>query len=91
MAVGDVRTARSGKALVVSADNSVLKNDSDANGDPLTARLLSGPAHGSLQLNANGSFRYQSVTGYTGPDSFSYVANDDLQDSAPVPVQIEVR
>jgi len=91
VAVGDSRGARSGKALVVGADHSVLKNDSDANGDPLTARLVSSPAHGSLQLNANGSFRYQSTTGYTGPDSFSYVANDDLLDSAPALVQINVR
>lgn len=91
VAVADQRRVRSGKTLVNSAANSVLKNDSDANGDALSARLLSGPAHGSLKFNANGSFRYTPAAGFTGSDSFRYVANDDLQDSAPVPVQIEVR
>lgn len=91
LAVTDQRKARSGKTFVNTSAKSVLKNDSDANGDPLTARLISGPAHGTLQFNANGSFSYKSDAGYTGTDSFSYVANDDLLDSVPVAVQIDVR
>jgi hypothetical protein len=36
----------------------VLTNDTDVDGDALSAVLVSGPAHGSLTLNADGSFTY---------------------------------
>jgi hypothetical protein len=43
--------------LTVAAPG-VLANDADADGDPLSALLVSGPAHGTLALNADGSFTY---------------------------------
>lgn len=42
---------------------------------PLTAVLVVGPAHGTLKLNANGSFDYAPTAGYVGPDSFTYQAS----------------
>jgi RHS repeat-associated protein len=36
----------------------VLGNDSDPDGDPLTAQLIAGPSEGSVALNADGSFEY---------------------------------
>jgi nitrite reductase (NO-forming)/hydroxylamine reductase len=60
----------------------VLGNDTDADSDPLTAVLDSGVANGTLQLNADGSFDYTPNTGYTGPDSFSYFADDGTELSA---------
>src|SRR6185369_13802690 len=36
----------------------VLTNDTDVDGNPLTAVLVTGPTNGSLTLNANGSFTY---------------------------------
>src|SRR5262249_31269611 len=59
----------------------VLANDSDADGDALNAILVSGPAHGSLSLNPDGSFTYTPNANYNGPDSFSYKANDGGADS----------
>ena len=44
----------------------VLKNDSDADGDPLTALLVSGPSHGSLSLNSNGTFTYSPAPDFSG-------------------------
>jgi hypothetical protein len=36
--------------------------NSDPSGDALTAQLVNGPAHGTMALNANGSFYYRAVT-----------------------------
>jgi hypothetical protein len=36
----------------------VLGNDADQDGDAMTAELVSGPGHGALTLNPNGSFTY---------------------------------
>src|SRR5207249_1706644 len=47
-------------------------NDSDVDGDPLAAVLVSGPSHGTLALNADGSFTYTPAADYNGPDSFTY-------------------
>ena len=55
----------------------VLANDTDDDGDTLSVLgLVSGPSHGSVTLNADGSFTYTPHVGYTGPDSFSYEATD---------------
>src|SRR5439155_26212835 len=54
----------------------VLANDTDVDGDPLTAILVTGPAHGTLNLNNDGSFTYTPALNYNGPDSFTYKAND---------------
>jgi VCBS repeat-containing protein len=62
--------------LVVNAALGVLANDTDKNGDALTAHLVDGPDHGTLVFNADGSFRYVSAANYHGVDSFSYVARD---------------
>src|SRR5262249_58111805 len=49
----------------------VLVNDSDVDGDALNAVLVSGPAHGSLTLNADGSFTYTPNADYNGPDNIA--------------------
>ena len=59
----------------------VLANDTDADGDPLTAVVVTGPAHGTLTLNANGSFTYTPAANYNGADRFTYRANDGTANS----------
>ncbi|UCD37354.1 MAG: tandem-95 repeat protein [Fidelibacterota bacterium] len=54
----------------------VLANDTDVDGDPLTATLVDGPAEGSLTLNADGSFTYTPASGYNGTATFTYQASD---------------
>ena len=68
----------------------VLGNDSDADSDPLTAVLVSGPADGLLTLNADGSFSYTPNADFNGGDSFTYVANDGFADSNLATVSIAV-
>jgi len=68
----------------------VLMNDTDPDGDPLSAVLVSGPAHGSLMLNSNGGFTYTPNPNYNGADSFTYRAVDSsgLWDEATVSLTI---
>jgi VCBS repeat-containing protein len=68
----------------------VLANDSDPDGDALFAQQVSGPAHGTLTLNANGSFTYTPAPGYSGSDGFSYRAFDGVAYSDAVAVTITV-
>jgi VCBS repeat-containing protein len=79
-------------ALTVGASTGVLANASDADGDTLSASLVagSGPTHGELTLNGDGSFIYTPNTGYVGPDSFQYKANDGVQSSAAATVTLTV-
>ena len=68
----------------------VLGNDSDLDVEPLAAVLVSGPAHGALTLNANGSFTYTPAADFNGADSFSYKANDTTADSNVATVTLTV-
>jgi VCBS repeat-containing protein len=68
----------------------VLGNDADVDGNLLTAILVAGPSHGSLALNADGSFTYTPDLNYNGPDSFTYKANDGTADSNTVTVTLTV-
>jgi hypothetical protein len=56
----------------------VLANDTDINGDALSAVLVTGPSHGNLSFNANGSFNYTADLLYSGSDSFTYRASDGI-------------
>lgn len=89
VAVADAYAATANTTLTVPAIG-VLTNDSDADGNPLTAALNAAPLNGSLTLNPNGSFTYTPNSGYTGPDSFSYRANDGTSDSNVVTVSLTV-
>ncbi len=90
VAVGDNYTTSTGVALNIGVGAGVLANDTDADGDALSAVLVSGPSHGVLSLNANGSFNYTPDAGFTGSDSFSYMANDGSADSGQVTAAITV-
>jgi VCBS repeat-containing protein len=68
----------------------VLANDTDADGDALTAVLVSGPSFGSLSLNADGSFTYTPDPNFHGVDDFTYKANDGVTDSNTATVTITV-
>ena len=69
----------------------VLSNDSDNEGNSLTASLNLGISFGSLILNADGSFAYTPNTDFVGEDSFSYYAEDGSNQSAsPATVTITV-
>ena len=61
----------------VPGDDGVLLNDTDAEGDALTAVLETGPTHGVLTLNSDGTFVYTHNGNSATRDTFSYRARDE--------------
>ena len=60
---------------------------SDADGDDLTASIVSPPGHGTL---GGDPLTYTPDANYNGPDGFTFVVNDGHADSDPATVSIEV-
>ncbi len=61
----------------------VLGNDSDVDGDPLTAVMgATNVSDGTLVLNADGSFVYTPDLNFNGVDSFTYKASDGYLESS---------
>jgi 3',5'-cyclic AMP phosphodiesterase CpdA len=89
VAGNDAYAAYSGQALNVPTPG-VLANDSDPDGNLLTAAWLSGPDHGQLSFSSSGSFAYTASTGYIGGDSFTYAASDGKLSSNTATVSITV-
>jgi len=90
IAQGDAYSVAMGATLTLDAATGVLANDSDADGDALTAALVASVTHGSLSLNADGGFTYTPTAGYSGPDSFTYRANDGTADGNTATVVLTV-
>ncbi|MGC9323829.1 MAG: Ig-like domain-containing protein, partial [Desulfomonilia bacterium] len=77
---------------LVGGASSVLDNDSDPDGDPLTIITRTNPAYGSLVLNSDGTFAYTHDGTNTTSDSFTYEVSDNRgrTDSAVVTISISV-
>lgn len=78
VAVADAISVAEGSTatVLVGGSPSLLANDTDPDGNPLVALLVTGPAHGTLTLNANGTFSYTHDGSETTSDSFTYRASD---------------
>ncbi len=55
---------------------SLLANDTDIDGDPLTISSVGQPSNGTVVLNGDGSITYTPNPGFSGTDSFSYTTSD---------------
>jgi hypothetical protein len=77
-------------ATTIAASSGVLATAADPYGYTLTAVKASGPSHGTLTLRADGGFTYTPVSGYTGPDSFQFYADDGVNHSATVTVALNI-
>lgn len=81
-------TPGAGQPLTVLAPG-VLVNDTDPDGDPLSAQNGSDPAKGSLSLNSDGAFTYTPDPLAEGTDTFTYEASDgSLSTQATVTITI---
>jgi uncharacterized delta-60 repeat protein len=70
----------------VVAAAGVLANDTDVDGDPLTALLVDPPAVGTLTLNPDGSFRYDFPEDLFDAVTFTYQPTDGQVVGPPVTV-----
>ncbi len=68
----------------------LLANDTDPEGQSLTAVLGTGALHGTATVNADGSFTYVPAANYAGSDSFTYRAFDGTAYSNTVVVAVNV-
>ena len=71
----DAYSGASGTPLVVAAPG-VLANDTETDGDAVSAVLVADVGQGSLMLNADGGFVYDPPVGFSGVVGFSYRAED---------------
>ena len=76
--------------LNVGPDEGLLANDTDADGDTLTAALVGQPSNGTALVNLDGSFTYTANTDFLGEDSFTYQASDGVATSNTARVTITV-
>ncbi len=92
VAVIETATVNEGGTVTVldGGAASVLVNDTDAEGDPLTAVMDTDASNGSLTLNSDGTFSYTHDGSETTSDSFGYHANDGAANSSIVTVNISV-
>jgi hypothetical protein len=61
--------------LTLNSAKGVLQNDFDLDGEAITASQTSSPS-GDLTLNPDGSFSYHPLSGFLGPDTFTYEVSD---------------
>jgi gliding motility-associated-like protein len=76
----------------VPLNASVAGNDSDVDGPSANYTLVTGPTHGNLVLNPDGSFTYTPDLDFNGSDQFVYSLCDggtpDLCDNATVAITV---
>ncbi|HEX6640208.1 MAG TPA: Ig-like domain-containing protein, partial [Thermoanaerobaculia bacterium] len=93
-AAPDFYTRTVGQGLTVpglQGDPTVLANDTDPNGLPLKATLVTPPPGGDVTLDENGGFVYMPTNpADTAEDWFEYMATNDAQDSNVAKVTISV-
>ena len=88
MPVANADTATTNQETPVTIN--VLANDTDADGDSLTAVIASPPTNGTVFINADQTIQYTPALGFSGLDSFTYVADDGADQSTAATVTITV-
>ena len=81
VAVDDAFSVKEAKILTSSAASGVLANDNDSDGGPLTVVLATDVSNGNLSLSSDGSFTYKAPVDFSGVTTFTYYANDSMENS----------
>ncbi|MBK1810420.1 tandem-95 repeat protein [Clostridium sp. YIM B02505] len=82
-----------GQSLNINEDTTLngTVTGSDVDGDSLSYYVVTGPAHGTLTINEDGTFTYKPNKDYNGTDSFTFKSNDGQLDSLPATVNLTVK
>lgn len=72
IAVDDFASTGSGAAVTIS----VLANDADPDGDPLSVQSVTVPAGGSVTINPDNTLTYTPSPTFGGSDRFTYTISD---------------
>jgi Big-like domain-containing protein len=90
IASDDGYTTSEDTELIVEAPG-VLANDSDTDGDAVSAVLVDDVSNGVLTLEADGSLDYVPMPGFFGTDTFTYQVTDGVTNSNVATVTIQVQ
>ncbi|HEX6177321.1 MAG TPA: N,N-dimethylformamidase beta subunit family domain-containing protein, partial [Thermoanaerobaculia bacterium] len=88
IAAADTSATAEDTSVVIS----VLANDRDPNGDPLTVASVSAGSRGAtIQINADGTVTYTPQLNINGVETFTYVVSDGLGGSTTETVTVTVQ
>ena len=88
-AIDDAYSTLEDTPLTVPAAG-VMSNDSDPDGDPLSAVVVQDVSHGTLTLGPDGSFNYVPEADFFGTDQFTYRVSDaEGSDTATVTIIVD--
>ncbi|HSH04129.1 MAG TPA: Ig-like domain-containing protein [Anaerolineae bacterium] len=90
LATPDTYNTTQNESISISAPG-VLANDTDVDGDSLTAILVQPPSSGTLNLMSDGSFTYTPSPDFVGTVTFTYYADDRTDSSNTTTVTINVQ
>ncbi len=79
-----------GPASFTAVAPGVLANDTDPQGDALTAVPVTTVEHGTLDLRPDGGFTYTPTPGYDGADGFTYRPSDGVHDGNVATVRLTI-
>ncbi len=85
-AVNDVAATAEDTPVTIS----VLGNDSDADGNPLTVTAATQGARSAVTINPDSTVRFAPATNYNGMDSFTYTISDGQGGTAMATVTVTV-
>ncbi len=90
IAYTDSYSTNQGENLIIDAENGLLANDFDFDGNSFYSELSEFCENGFVFLSEDGSFEYIPDTGYSGEDFFTYRAFDDSGHSIKTKVTINI-
>ena len=90
VAVGEAYAGVEDTPLVVGAGSGLLANDTDVEAGTLSVSGFTQGVHGTVTVNADGSFAYTPDANFSGTDSFTYTLSDGAGGTATATVTITI-